>query len=122
MSRGRKQLSPSARASEEVGPKPNFELRFTSDAAADIKALDGSVRHQLRKSWRKSWRLTRKDTGCHSAARWSAIGSTTSETIEWSTEFIINRTSSLCALSVFASRVMRKISTDNLNPSPKRGV
>ena len=48
MSRGRK-LSPPARASEEVGPKPNFELRFTSDAAADIKALDGSVRNQLRK-------------------------------------------------------------------------
>ncbi|OLB33096.1 MAG: hypothetical protein AUH13_02105 [Acidobacteria bacterium 13_2_20CM_58_27] len=29
--------------------KPPFELRYTSDAAADIKALDGSVRNQLRK-------------------------------------------------------------------------
>lgn len=29
--------------------KAPFELRFTSDAAADIKGLDGSVRNQLRK-------------------------------------------------------------------------
>jgi mRNA-degrading endonuclease RelE of RelBE toxin-antitoxin system len=29
--------------------KPAFELRFTADAAADIQALDGSVRKQLRK-------------------------------------------------------------------------
>jgi mRNA-degrading endonuclease RelE of RelBE toxin-antitoxin system len=33
----------------ETPSKPSFELRFTTDAAADIQALDGSVRKQLRK-------------------------------------------------------------------------
>lgn len=28
---------------------PKFELRYTADAAADIKGLDGSIRKQLRK-------------------------------------------------------------------------
>ena len=32
-----------------AGSKSPFELRYTPDAAADIKALDGSVRKQLRK-------------------------------------------------------------------------
>lgn len=49
MNKGRKQPSPPAPPSEEVRSKPSFELRYTSDAAADIKALDGSVRNQLRK-------------------------------------------------------------------------
>lgn len=49
MSKGRKQPSPPALRSEEARPKPPFELRYTSDAAADIRALDGSVRNQLRK-------------------------------------------------------------------------
>jgi len=49
MSKGRKQPSPPAPRSEETRPKPPFELRYTSDAAADIRALDGSVRNQLRK-------------------------------------------------------------------------
>ncbi|PYT75340.1 MAG: hypothetical protein DMG39_00020 [Acidobacteria bacterium] len=49
MSKGRKQPSPSAAPSEETRSKSPFELRYTSDAAADIKALDGSVRNQLRK-------------------------------------------------------------------------
>lgn len=49
MSKGRKQPSPAAPSSEEVQSKPPFELRYTSDAAAEIKALDGSVRNQLRK-------------------------------------------------------------------------
>ena len=30
-------------------PNPFFKLRFTPDAAADVKSLDGSVRNQLRK-------------------------------------------------------------------------
>jgi len=34
---------------EALPPKPCFELRYTQDAAADIKGLDGSVRNQLRK-------------------------------------------------------------------------
>jgi len=34
---------------DEPRSKPPFELRYTADAAADIKALDGSVQNQLRK-------------------------------------------------------------------------
>jgi mRNA interferase RelE/StbE len=49
MSKGRKQPSPSAPPPEETRSKPSFELRYTSDAAADIKSLDGSVRKQLRR-------------------------------------------------------------------------
>ena len=49
MSKGRKQPSPSAPPSEETRSKSPFELRYTLDAAADIKSLDGSVRKQLRK-------------------------------------------------------------------------
>jgi mRNA interferase RelE/StbE len=49
MSKGRKQPSPSAPTPEETRSKPTFQLRYTSDAAADIKSLDGSVRKQLRK-------------------------------------------------------------------------
>ena len=49
MSRGRKQPSPSAPPPEEARPELPFELRYTLDDAADIKALDGSVRNQLRK-------------------------------------------------------------------------
>jgi mRNA interferase RelE/StbE len=49
MSRGRRQPSPAATPSEEARTKPPFELRYTPDGAAEIKALDGSVRNQLRK-------------------------------------------------------------------------
>jgi len=49
MTKGRKRPSRSAPVPEETRPKSPFELRYTSDAAADIKALDGSVRNQLRK-------------------------------------------------------------------------
>jgi len=49
MTKGRKQPSPAAPPPEEPRSQPPFELRYTSDAAADIKALDGSVRNQLRK-------------------------------------------------------------------------
>ena len=49
MSKGRKHPSASAPAPKEPRPEPVFELRYTSDAAADIKALDGSIRNQLRK-------------------------------------------------------------------------
>ncbi|HEY6443788.1 MAG TPA: type II toxin-antitoxin system RelE/ParE family toxin [Candidatus Acidoferrales bacterium] len=49
MSKGRKQPSPSAPPSEQTRSKPPFELRYTPDAAGDIKSLDGSVRKQLRK-------------------------------------------------------------------------
>jgi len=37
------------RTPEVARPQPAFELRYTPDAAADIKGLDGSVRNQLRK-------------------------------------------------------------------------
>src|ERR1700737_2166932 len=49
MSKVRKQPSPFMPPSQERGSKRPFELRYTSDAAAEIKALDGSVRNQLRK-------------------------------------------------------------------------
>lgn len=49
MSKGRKLPSPSGPPPERLPSKSPFELRFTSDAAQDIKALDGSVRKQLRK-------------------------------------------------------------------------
>ena len=46
MSRGRKQPSPAAPSPQQAHRQPAFELRYTPDAAADIKALDGSVRNQ----------------------------------------------------------------------------
>ena len=49
MSKRRKQPFPSVPPPEESRSKPPFKLRSTADAAADIKALDGSVRRQLRK-------------------------------------------------------------------------
>ena len=49
MKRRRRQPPPSAPSPEEPRSKPPFELRYTPDAAKDIKALDGSVRNQLRK-------------------------------------------------------------------------
>jgi mRNA interferase RelE/StbE len=49
MSKGRKQPLPSGPLPEGSPPRYPFELRYTSDAALDIKALDGSVRNQLRK-------------------------------------------------------------------------
>jgi mRNA interferase RelE/StbE len=55
MSKGRKQPSSPASPSEETRSRPPFELRYTSDAAADIKALDGSVRTQLRKVLEKKF-------------------------------------------------------------------
>jgi mRNA interferase RelE/StbE len=44
-----KRPAPSFPLPGEAHSKVIFELRFTPDAAADIKALDGSVRKQLRK-------------------------------------------------------------------------
>lgn len=49
MSKGRKRPSPPAPPPEETRPRLRFELRYTTDAATDIKALDGSVRNQLLK-------------------------------------------------------------------------
>jgi mRNA interferase RelE/StbE len=53
MSKGRKQPSPAGPAPEGLPSGSPFELRYTSDAALDIKALDGSVRNQLRKVLQK---------------------------------------------------------------------
>ena len=47
MSKRRKQDVPSS--TPPPPPKSAFELRYTADAAADIRGLDGSVRKQLRK-------------------------------------------------------------------------
>jgi mRNA-degrading endonuclease RelE of RelBE toxin-antitoxin system len=46
-SEAKEPTAPSSTA--QISSKPSFELRFTTDAAADIQALDGSVRKQLRK-------------------------------------------------------------------------
>jgi mRNA interferase RelE/StbE len=63
MSKGRKRTSPSAPLPEEARPKPPFELKYTPDAAADIKALDGSVRNQLRKVLEKKLAVDPKGYG-----------------------------------------------------------
>ena len=47
MSKSRKRPEPSPQ--KTASEPPFFELRYTRDAAADIKGLDGSVRKQLRK-------------------------------------------------------------------------
>ena len=49
MSKGGKQPSPAAPSPQQAHPRSTFEPRYTADAAAEIKALDGSVRNQLRK-------------------------------------------------------------------------
>ena len=49
MSKRGKQPPPSPPSPEEPRPKSAFELRYTPDAAAEIQALDGSVRIQPRK-------------------------------------------------------------------------
>lgn len=49
MSKGREHSPPSPAPAENPRFTARFELRYTPDAAADIKALDGSVRNQLRK-------------------------------------------------------------------------
>ena len=49
MTKRRQKPSLAAPSSDEPRSKPPFELRYTSDAAADIQALDGGVRNQLRK-------------------------------------------------------------------------
>jgi mRNA-degrading endonuclease RelE of RelBE toxin-antitoxin system len=49
MSRRRKPPTPSHPSTAAGTHKSAFELRYTPDAAADIKSLDGSVRNQLRK-------------------------------------------------------------------------
>jgi len=49
MTRRRRGREPAHAPSEPGTVIPAFELRYTSDAAADIKSLDGSIRKQLRK-------------------------------------------------------------------------
>ena len=49
MNRERKTPAVSRGEPENTQPGRAFELRYTPDAAADIKRLDGSVRKQLRK-------------------------------------------------------------------------
>ena len=61
MSKGRKRLPPSEEpstvGSRSVSESRTFELRYTQDAAAEIKDLDGSVRTQLRKVLEKKLSL-----------------------------------------------------------------
>jgi len=55
MSKRRKQPSPPPAAIEDDQPKPQpaFELRYTLDAGAEIKKLDGGIRKQLKKALEK---------------------------------------------------------------------
>jgi mRNA interferase RelE/StbE len=53
-----------AQARSEPGTAiPGFELRYTSDAATDIKNLDGSIRKQLRKVLEKKLAIDPKGYG-----------------------------------------------------------
>lgn len=45
----KRQKQPAAPPQKTASEQLSFELRYTTDAAADIKGLDGSVRKQLRK-------------------------------------------------------------------------
>ena len=45
----RKDRAPALAPVESGSATPAFELRYTADAATDIKNLDGSIRKQLRK-------------------------------------------------------------------------
>jgi mRNA-degrading endonuclease RelE of RelBE toxin-antitoxin system len=49
MSKRRKRSPPQPFVAPEAKPKPPFELRYTPDAAADVRRLDGSILRQLRK-------------------------------------------------------------------------
>src|ERR1700736_54977 len=49
MSKRRRDRGSTLDPSEPRTVTPAFELRYTSDADADIKSLDGSIRKQLRK-------------------------------------------------------------------------
>lgn len=49
MSKRRRDREVAHDSSESGAATPRFELRYTADAAADIKGVDGSVRKQLRK-------------------------------------------------------------------------
>ena len=49
MTKGQKQPSYPPPVAEGAQSKPRFELRYTLDAATDIRGLDGSIRNQLRK-------------------------------------------------------------------------
>lgn len=48
---------------QHAGPGGPFELRFTPDAAAEIKSLDGSVRKQLQKVLEKKLAVDPKGYG-----------------------------------------------------------
>jgi mRNA interferase RelE/StbE len=63
MSKGRKQPSPAASSPKQEPPQSAFALRYTSDAALDIKALDGSVRNQLRRVLEKKLAVDPKGYG-----------------------------------------------------------
>jgi mRNA-degrading endonuclease RelE of RelBE toxin-antitoxin system len=49
MSKRRRDRGPALAPSESGSATPVSELRYTADAATDIKNLDGSIRKQLRK-------------------------------------------------------------------------
>ena len=69
MSKQRKDRGPAPAPVASGSATPAFELRYTADAAADIRRLDGSIRKQLRKVLEKKLAAIRKDMGCRCAGR-----------------------------------------------------
>jgi mRNA interferase RelE/StbE len=63
MSKARKPPAPAPALPPNPRPKFPFELRYTLDAAKDIKSLDGSVRQQLRKVLEKKLALAPEEYG-----------------------------------------------------------
>jgi mRNA-degrading endonuclease RelE of RelBE toxin-antitoxin system len=59
----RREPSASLPSTEPPSSKPSFELRYTADAAADIRGLDGSVRKQLRKVLEKKLAVNPEEYG-----------------------------------------------------------
>src|ERR1700674_2031632 len=74
MSKGRKELSPPPPAARSDKPQAasSFELRYTDDAAGEIKNLDGSIKKQLRKVLEK--KLAAKPEGYGSPLRGPLAG------------------------------------------------
>ncbi|MGH9405863.1 MAG: type II toxin-antitoxin system RelE family toxin [Terriglobia bacterium] len=99
-----------------------MKLRFTSDAAAEIKALDGSVRNELRKVLEK--KLAVDPQGYGLPLRGSLAGYWKHQ---FSNHLVIYRNYPedhvvvVCAVGV-RKQGMRRTPTSSSNPSPRRAV
>jgi len=77
MSKGRKQTPsvPPTTPSDLPQAVPSFDLRYTVDAAKEIKGLDGSVKKQLRKVLEKKLAANPEGYGLPLCVRSQATGS-----------------------------------------------